>query len=1049
MAAVGFAIAGVAGAIAVDSAIVFLTQTLVGRLLVAVAVSALSRVLAKKPKITEPGLRTRATQTGGTNPQSFILGTYATSGVHAAPRQTASTPGRSNNELLNYVITLGSLPGHDLSRLIVDGDYVALDPTEDPTLGFPVAGRLNGKAWIKLYDGTQTAADPLMLNRYPVVTPPLSRPADFPWDTDMVATGVSYAVLSFNLDRKLFKGFPDVRFEVDGIPLYDPRKDSSVGGSGAHRWADPATWEKTLNPIVMVYNVARGIAFPDGNVWGGGWAEADLPLSNWFAGMNECDVLVTRSDASQEPQYRAGLEVFVDDEPADVMDELLKAASAEVVDVGGTLKVRVGPPALPVWFFTDDDIVVTEEDSDTPFPDPGATHNAVAAKYPEPASLWEAREAPMLVRADLEAEDQGQRLVANLSLPAVPYGEQVQRLMAAWLEDDRRFRRHSLVLPPDALILEPLDTVAWTSARHGYADKLFEIATLDDSQRSGRVSVSMRERDPADFVPQPGAILPSEPAAPVTNVLPAQVVPNFGVVGTSIADAGGTARRPALELTWDGTDPDVRALQFEIRIAGAATPVITGSTTGVEDGRLIVSQGVLPAENYEARAIYVVDRPVDWTAWLPATTPDVRIGAVDISVVVTQSIDDANAAAAAAAADALTANARIDTIDTESAAALVFRNIGGEFGLFGWQDVGGTSGAFRVKADNILLDGTVAAKKLTVTDFSGNLVVNGNFGTGDFSEWAAVPAQFLVTPKDPAAPRNAQRLIPAAFALEMTSDPGTSHLTHGASQFPIVEGEAYVLEFDEVSTADADGTFDVVVQYLDQAGVFISADGLSNLAPGALQHRSTAMAGAPTGAVSGRVLVRRDGNETGGEIFVTNIEVRRKKPGSTLLTPNSVTADLAFFESLTALGITVASAEIEDLAVTSAKINTAAITNAKIGDLAVDTIKVSDNAITTTRSASGGLSAAVSWTPPFDGDVSMFAFGKGTAGGQSGATLLVGVGDGSTSFSASQQLGDSEAGSAAVMGSISVLAGVPITVTATVGGGTSNSIQLVVLETFK
>lgn len=58
--------------------------TTVGRLLISVAVSALSRAMA--PKARDPGLQTRVTQAGGTNPASFILGRYAT-GARGARRR--------------------------------------------------------------------------------------------------------------------------------------------------------------------------------------------------------------------------------------------------------------------------------------------------------------------------------------------------------------------------------------------------------------------------------------------------------------------------------------------------------------------------------------------------------------------------------------------------------------------------------------------------------------------------------------------------------------------------------------------------------------------------------------------------------------------------------------------------------------------------------------------------------------------------------------------------------------------------------------------------
>ena len=122
------------------------------------------------------------------------------------------------------------------------------------------------------------------------------------------------------------------------------RKDCSVGGAGSHRWNDPATYEHSTNPAVMAYNILRGIDLPNGDVWGGEADVEDLPVSVWAAAMNECDIDVPRAEGGTEPQYRAGFEVFLDQEPAAILDKLLAACSGEVVEDGGTRHVRVGPP---------------------------------------------------------------------------------------------------------------------------------------------------------------------------------------------------------------------------------------------------------------------------------------------------------------------------------------------------------------------------------------------------------------------------------------------------------------------------------------------------------------------------------------------------------------------------------------------------------------------------------------------------------------------------------------------------------------------------------
>ena len=603
----------------------FLTTTIVGKLLTSVAMSALSQALQSKPSSQPPGIKTTATQAGGTNPCQFILGRYATGGYAVAPAMSHGDVGRTPNAYLTYVIQVSDIPVSALNGIIIDGIPCTLGATAHADYGLPVQGDFLDRAWVKFYTGTQTAADPMLLAKYGTYP-------ERPWTSDMVGTGIAYAIVTFQYDREVFDSLPVVRFVVDGAKLYDPRKDSTVGGSGAHRWANPATWEFTQNPVVQIYNIMRGITLPEGSVWGGRFAAADLPLVNWFAAMNVCDATVTEGGATVA-RFRAGLEVSVGDEPAQIIEELLKACSGQIVDMGGTWKIRAGGPGLPVLFVTDEDVIATRPEDFDPFPGLSETYNGITATYPEPQSLWEAKEAAPIYNSAWETEDGGRRLVANLQFAAVTSHRQARNLMRSAIKDHRRMRRHNLTLAPFAMGLEPLDVVAWTSARNGYAEKAFELGQVVDDLGAGITvpQLALREVDPTDFDPN---LLDNAPLSlpPGRVVRPAaQTVPGFAVEAVTLQDAGGSDRRPALRLTWtaDGL-ADVEAIEWEVRRTGTTALVNDGSTTNVASGKRTISAGILPATAYQVRARFVVGRARAWTAWVGVTSPDVRLTVADL-----------------------------------------------------------------------------------------------------------------------------------------------------------------------------------------------------------------------------------------------------------------------------------------------------------------------------------------------------------------------------------------------------------------------------------
>lgn len=595
------------------------------------ALSALGAAIKGRPeKPRQPGIKTEHTTTGGTNPQTFILGRYATAGNLVAPPYSAPAPGGSiPNQLLTYVVDFSDLPGVTPRRLIVNEEYVDLAASQAAA---DLQHQLSGKPYdgadhllASFYDGSQVGADPYMAATY-------GDHAERPWTEAMIGAGISYAVVSFHYSRALWNQLPAVRFEVDGIPLYDPRADGSVGGSGAQRWADPGTWAQSNNPAVMIYNILRGITLPDGRVWGGRVPIDDLPLDDWFAAFNACDDPVALAEGGSEPAYQAGFEVSLDMDPAGVVDELAKACSAEISELGGVYRLRVGPPPLPVYFFTDADIVADEPERLAPYPGLDGVHNAIHAAHPAPEALWQPTDAPPRYNAEWEAEDAGRQLVAHVDLPAVWSGSQAQRLMQAWIEDERRFRRHSLVLPPEAAVLGPLDTVGWTSARHGYTSKIFELAEISDDLVTGLQAITIRERDAADFEWNPAAdervkAWPN-PALPVA---PAWLVPGFYMQTATVSDQAGVARRAALRLVWNGAGlGGLRGLEYQVRPLGQTELVAAGVAGDLAAGALIVSAGILPVQSYEGRVRPLADRPVAWSAWRGATTDDVRISTADL-----------------------------------------------------------------------------------------------------------------------------------------------------------------------------------------------------------------------------------------------------------------------------------------------------------------------------------------------------------------------------------------------------------------------------------
>jgi hypothetical protein len=641
-----------------------------GRLLLTVAVSALQRATAAKPKV--PGITTETTATGGTNPAGFLLGSYATAGDGVCPPMSHGEAGGTPNAYLTYVIALGDVAGQTLERVAIDGAFVDLGVTPHADYGLPVTGRYSGYAWVKFYDGNQTVADPMLLAKYG------SYP-ERPWTSDMIGRGVPYVIVTFRYNRELFSAFPTVLFQCGGIKLYDPRLDTTAGGSGSHRWGVPSTYGVTHNNAVIAYNILRGITLPGLGVWGGNVSGEDLPVSNWFAAMNKCDVAIGTPPVAQ---FQAGYEVRVDSEPADVLEELLKGCTGEIAEIGGTFKMRVGGSGLPVYFMSDDDIVVSKEQDYEPFAPADQRQNGIDAQYPDPATVWATKAAPSRYNPTWEAED-GERRVTSLDLPACPYPDQVQRVMANYIADERRFRRHGLTMPPDAAILEPLDVVSWTSQRNGYAAKTFDLSQVTDDLGTLAQRLSLREVDATDYDWSPASLIPVSTPSAYPVVPAAQTLTSWTVQPLEVGDGAGTPRKPGIVMTWSTTALDaVEAVQYQVRVKVTGVVVKVGTVSDVAGGRIPLTEGIVQGVIYQARAIPVAPgRATAWTDWLDATAPALGISPADLTAALAATITNTVAVASAAQAEL---NQLTSGLVTEVDGALAAIEARTRAGLRGW-----------------------------------------------------------------------------------------------------------------------------------------------------------------------------------------------------------------------------------------------------------------------------------------------------------------------------------------------------------------------------
>lgn len=567
-------------------------------------------------------------------PQSFIVGRAVTAGslIYA---ETYGKRGEIDNSDLIQIIAMSDAPVTGFYQTYAENQPVALTPLSGGSgttgvgaanRGFGVEAGYDFKIAFALYNGTALTSDALTLAA-------LGSHPERPFTSDMVGRGVAWVRVHTVYDREKMTGPLPYRFVVDGIPLYDPRKDTTVGGAGAHRFGDLATHEFTRNLAVIIYNILRGIRVADHtgtprHFYGlENTPAANLPLDNWFAAMNEADVVI-----DGEPQYHGGAEVSTATEPLETIRAILKCCDGRLSELGGIYKLRIGAPGLPVLSFDDGVLRANEGDEFKPILALEQRVNYVTGKYTAPEDGWVPKVAAPRLDADMETED-GRRLYADIDAPWVQSAAHIQRLQKQMLLRSRRARRHTIPLPPAAFGLEPGDIVEWNSERNGYVDKLFEVesAVLHSNLNS---TVSLIEIDPADYdwdgetdyIEQPvGSLITNRPAPKIIEGFDAQPYIHEGANGVS---------RAAVLVTWDAPeDGDLDTVQVQYRRPAFIGDFATASTDEPEAEQMVIVAALTPATPYQVRGRFTSFNgfATEWSLWIDVTTPDVRVIQAELS----------------------------------------------------------------------------------------------------------------------------------------------------------------------------------------------------------------------------------------------------------------------------------------------------------------------------------------------------------------------------------------------------------------------------------
>lgn len=375
--------------------------------------------------------------------------------------------------------------------------------------------------------------------------------------------GLAYVWLRYTLsgDESPFGSNVSSRItvRVRGAKLYDPRRDSTVGGSGSHRATDQTTWAwvddnvgrnpalqllwyllgwRIQNPVTGEWRLAVGLGLPVDRI----------DLASFIAAANLCDEPVTLASGATEPRYRSDGVFGEGDDPSVVFENLCATMNGVLRDAGGKLALEILHNDLGTFIdLSDADVIDGFTWLQTPPID--QSFNIVRGQYVDPsdAGLYQPVDYPDVSLPSPDGIDRSKTF--NFGMVQSP--SQAQRLAKTYLQRAQYPGTFTADFLASAWRCQVGSIVRFTFPALGFNSKLFRV--IEHSIKvDGRCPMVLREEHASIYAWSAGE------APAVVAAAPMSYNPLNDPIRASLADALAMASSSG-KLTIGGPCPPASA----------------------------------------------------------------------------------------------------------------------------------------------------------------------------------------------------------------------------------------------------------------------------------------------------------------------------------------------------------------------------------------------------------------------------------------------------------------------------------------------------------
>lgn len=422
------------------------------------------------------------------------------------------------------------------------------------------------------------------------------------WPTSAKGAGVAHFALLFDLagdkgQEKLGGGIPSrITQVIKGAKVYDPRLDTSIGGSGSQRVDDQSTWEWSANWALIVAHYLLGYRQNGKLIYGVGVEAGDIDWQQVADMAAVCD-----STVDGAAKYDIGGIIPISNDHEAVIKQLESAIDGKVAKIGGKYYIYAphDDTADVKMVITDDDIIAQSGVNFSPTAGLQTLYNTATGQYISPAQLFQFVSYPEVVETDA-LEDDGKARIVQYDFAMLQSEKIAQRVARERIRRSRFTGSMSLAMGPKYIALKPFDVVQVNIKETDNQPELFRVIRIVGSV-NGYAEIELIEED-ASIYDVSSALGPSLTQLSPNAYNPTQVITPVNVQATNVVVQGEGSAKDAIRVTWNNPGAFVENSEVRYRVTGSDSDYIYVQTTSLSSA---IISSIEPLTQYDIQVRHI------------------------------------------------------------------------------------------------------------------------------------------------------------------------------------------------------------------------------------------------------------------------------------------------------------------------------------------------------------------------------------------------------------------------------------------------------------